>query len=447
MDYSRKEFYKKNLSHDAAFASINFLELLKLINERTEVYEAVQRAVPELQDSSVQEISEYLDSITSPGKMQYVLNNVKGVLGEFKAGEYFESQGYDVVYPESLFNPGFDIALYDEGRLKDVIQVKTTSSTSIVNEHLEKYPDIPVYVTEDVHSEMDYHPNVHELDFSSTEVGNQIDDAFSQIDDLDAPVMDTFLGGGVYALAFSTLINGFVLSKKGFNSDKFGDLTKHAAQRTVAKSFGASIGSALGPVGMIGMGYIFGKIYDSYTFDEQNLSLPESAYSLDINDLKRRLSGDKQIGLLANEAKSMVEDSIHIGEYEASGMYNLIHQFNFMPEMIQPGVEMMYGSSPINLPPIPHQFSEIRKKAIQVPEIMEIINKFVMIDEKSIINELPKLIYMHTLFTNSYMDAATFGKNNLTIIELTDSILRANGHSLDSLNIYLSNLPKKNTYI
>ena len=118
-----------------------------------------------------------------------------------------------------------------------------------------------------------------------------------------------------------------------------------------------------------------------------------------------------------------------------------------MPEMIQPRVEMMYGSSPINLPPIPPGFSEIRKKAIQVPEIMEIINKFVMIDDKSIINELPKLIYMHTLFTNSYMDAATFGKNNLTIIELTDSILQANGYSIDSLNIYLDNLPQKNSYI
>jgi len=446
MNSSRKEFYKKNISHDAAFASINFLELQKLVNDRFGVYEAVQRAIPDLENASLPEISQYLDNVSSPEKMQYILNNVKGVLGEFKAGEYFESQGHEVMYPESLFNPGFDIALYNNGILKDVVQIKTTSSTSIVNDHLEKYPEIPVYVTDDVYSEMDYHPNVHELNFSSTEIGNQIDDAFSQIDNIDTPVMDTFLGGGVYALAFSTIINGFVLSKKGFNSDKFGDLTKHAAQRTVAKSFGASIGSVLGPVGMIGMGYIFGKIYDSYTFDEQNLSLPENAYSLDINDLKRRLSGDKQIGLLANEAKSMVEDSIHIGEYETYGMYNLIHQFNFMPEMIQPGVEMMYGSSPINLPPIPHHFSEIRTKAIQVPELMEIINKFVMIDEKSIINELPKLIYMHTLFTNSYMDAATFGKNNLTILELTDSILNANGYSIDSLSLYLDKLPKKGSY-
>tara|TARA_A100001011_G_scaffold93863_1_gene98779 strand:- start:1277 stop:2620 length:1344 start_codon:yes stop_codon:yes gene_type:complete len=447
MNYSREEFYKKNISHDVAFASINILELLKLINKRTEVYEAVQRAIPELQDASIQEISEYLNSITSPEKMQYILNNVKGVLGEFKAGDYFESEGYEVMYPESLFNPGFDIALYDNGRLKDVVQIKTTSSTSIVSEHLEKYPDIPVYVTEDVYGEMDYHPNIHELNFSSTEVGNQIDDAFSQIDNIDSPVMDTFLGGGVYAIAFSTLINGFVLSKKGFNSDKFGDLTKHAAQRAVAKSFGASIGSVLGPVGMIGMGYIFGKIYDSYTFDQQNLSLPQNAYSIDLDKLKSRLSGDRQIGLLANEAKSMVEDSIRIGEYEASGMYNLLHQFNFMPEMIQPGVEMMYGPTNINLPPIPHFFSELRKKAIQVPQIMEVINKFVMIDEKSIINQLPKLIFLHTLFTNAYMDAATFGNNNKTILELTDAILIANNYSLDNINNYLSTLPLKNNYI
>ena len=78
---------------------------------------------------------------------------------------------------------------------------------------------------------------------------------------------------------------------------------------------------------------------------------------------------------------------------------------------------------------------------------MEVINKFVMIDEKSIINQLPKLIFVHTLFTNAYMDAATFGNNNNTILELTDSILMANGQSLESINIFLDNLPSKSTYI
>ena len=90
--------------------------------------------------------------------------------------------------------------------------------------------------------------------------------------------------------------------------------------------------------------------------------MPQNAYSIDLDKLKSRLSGDRQIGLLANEAKSMVEDSIRIGEYEASGMYNLLHQFNFMPEMIQPGVEMMYGPTNINLPPIPH-FFRFKKKS------------------------------------------------------------------------------------
>ena len=80
-------------------------------------------------------------------------------------------------------------------------------------------------------------------------------------------------------------------------------------------------------------------------------------------------------------------------------------------------------------------------------QIMEIINKFVMIDEKSIINQLPKLIYIHTLFTNAYMDAATFGNNNKTILELTDSILIANNYSLGKINNYLSTLPLKNSYI
>ena len=236
------------------------------------------------------------------------------------------------------------------------------------------------------------------------------------------------------------------MSKKGFNSDKFGDLTKHAAQRTVAKSFGASIGSVLGPVGMIGMGYILEKYMIHILLINKIYLCLKMLTSIDLDKLKSRLSGDRQIGLLANEAKSMVEDSIRIGEYEASGMYNLLHQFNFMPEMIQPGVEMMYGPTNINLPPIPH-FFRFKKKSNSSSQIMEVINKFVMIDEKSIINQLPKLIFVHTLFTNAYMDAATFGNNNNTILELTDSILMANGQSLESINIFLDNLPSKSTYI
>ena len=446
MNYDRKKLILKDLPHDLAFASINFLELLKLVNERTEVLEAVRRAIPKLKDASTEEISVYLDSVDSPEKMQYILNNVQGVLGEFEAGEYFESEGYDTVFPESLFNPGFDIALYKDGGLEDVVQIKTVSSPVFVNKHLEKYPDIPVYVTEDVYGEMDPHPNIHELDFSSEEIADRIDDTFSYIDDLDTPVMDTFIEGGVYALAFSTIINGFVLSKKGFSTEKFGELTKHAAKRTVTKSIGASIGSVLGPAGMIGMGYLFGKIYDSYVFDSQHINQSNAPFGLDIGKINQRIVQDEQIGLLASEARSMVQDSIPLGEYEASGMYNLIHQFNFMPEMIQPGMEMMYGSSPIQLPPIPQHFSETRKKAISIPEIFEIINDFAKIDEKAVINKLPEMIYQHTIFTNAYMDAATFGQNNESILALTDEIMRANGTGMNYLKDYLSILPVKNRY-
>ena len=109
-----------------------------LIRDRAEVLEALKRGIPKLENASIDEISDYLDSMTSPEQMQGVVNNVKGILGEFEAQEYFNSIGYDAAIAEDLYNPGFDIALFDDKDLVDVVQIKTTDNPLFIENHLEK---------------------------------------------------------------------------------------------------------------------------------------------------------------------------------------------------------------------------------------------------------------------------------------------------------------------
>ena len=252
-----------------------------LIRDRAEVLEALKRGIPKLENASIDEISDYLDSMTSPEQMQGVVNNVKGILGEFEAQEYFNSIGYDAAIAEDLYNPGFDIALFDNKDLVDVVQIKTTDNPLYIENHLEKYPDIPVYATQDVYNKMDSHQNLEMLPFSSTDIEYRVNDTFENINSLDGMSMEHFIEGGIYSLIFSSAMNGFVLSNNTFSTKDFSKI----ATRTTIKTVGAGLGSSLfGPAGILGMGFLFGKIYDYFGYEPlySNHYNPNTNLSLDL---------------------------------------------------------------------------------------------------------------------------------------------------------------------
>jgi len=70
---------------------------------------------------------------------------LKGYVGEQFSADILSKQGYVVELADSPTQVGYDLLI--DG---DKYQVKTTLSTGYVKEHLEKYPDIPVIVPEEL---------------------------------------------------------------------------------------------------------------------------------------------------------------------------------------------------------------------------------------------------------------------------------------------------------
>ena len=72
------------------------------------------------------------------------INQMKGFVGERYVGQQLQSSGHEVEYPDNPNNPGYDLIVDGQP-----FQVKTTLDASLVQEHLDKYPKIPVFVNEE----------------------------------------------------------------------------------------------------------------------------------------------------------------------------------------------------------------------------------------------------------------------------------------------------------
>jgi hypothetical protein len=70
---------------------------------------------------------------------------IQGYVAEQMLAVELQAKGYDVEFPETSNNPGWDILIDGQP-----FQVKNLADPAGVNEHLERYPDIPVYVNEEL---------------------------------------------------------------------------------------------------------------------------------------------------------------------------------------------------------------------------------------------------------------------------------------------------------
>lgn len=87
------------------------------------------------------------------------ISGVKGKLFEIKYVDYLNNgnlpSGFSAELAESPTNPGWDIAIFGpDGAIKDAIQLKATDSVQYVSEAIEKYPQIDVVTTSEVHSHL-----------------------------------------------------------------------------------------------------------------------------------------------------------------------------------------------------------------------------------------------------------------------------------------------------
>jgi hypothetical protein len=144
------------------------------------VIDAMQRANPQLANLTEPQIGEYLSNL-APEQMQGVISNTKGVYHEMLYVDTYNNsslEGEAALHPD-LNNPGADVTFTTDGEVIREVQLKATDSTSYVNEHLEKYPDIEVLATQEAADKMF---SVESSGFSNAEIENDVVSSFEELE-------------------------------------------------------------------------------------------------------------------------------------------------------------------------------------------------------------------------------------------------------------------------
>lgn len=104
---------------------------------------------------------------------------LQGYVAEQMIAQKLEAAGYDVQFPETSNQAGWDILIDGEK-----FQVKCGSNKSIVDEHLERYPDIPVYVNDELAGHYSDNPNVYSAGVTREEVVDATKSTLSHAEDI-----------------------------------------------------------------------------------------------------------------------------------------------------------------------------------------------------------------------------------------------------------------------
>jgi len=178
--YIRKEF--DNLLIVSTLAKIAYGNYDQLGDNEIYVLAAFKRAVPGLEDKSIEEISEYLQNM-SDAQLVGLSNNVKGILHEIQFMEIENTDGDSVtaaMFTDSN-HPGYDILLTDNntGEVIDV-QLKATDSASYVQEWFDKH-DGEILVTTELAEKM----NLETSGLSNQELTTDVNDFVTKLVELD----------------------------------------------------------------------------------------------------------------------------------------------------------------------------------------------------------------------------------------------------------------------
>jgi len=131
-------------------------QLSALGSESDLVMDALRRSTNHLNDASVTELSAYVSGL-SHEQLAGVVSNTKGIYHEMLFTEMHNASGAAEsaqVMKETNF-PGADVQFFLDGEVVREVQLKAISSPTTVYEHLERYPDIEILVTEETAAILD----------------------------------------------------------------------------------------------------------------------------------------------------------------------------------------------------------------------------------------------------------------------------------------------------
>lgn len=119
--------------------------------------DAIRRSDSELADATPAQIAEHFQHYT-PEQMQGVINNVKGIFHEmwYARKENTDGDGITADLPDSTTYKGGDIEITNIATgAVEMVQLKATDSLAYIQEHLVKYPDIKILVTDEIAQRFD----------------------------------------------------------------------------------------------------------------------------------------------------------------------------------------------------------------------------------------------------------------------------------------------------
>lgn len=184
------------------------------------VLEALRRSTASLNDASIEELSDYVSSLT-PEQLRGVASNVKGIFHEllFVNAENLNGDEITARLFEATNHPGADVEFVLDGEVIREVQLKAVTSTAAIYEHLVRYPGIDVLATSEVAAKI---PGVASSGFRNAELSETVSEAFSElpgeelVTEITEGVATSALISG--ALAAGRILKGGSVSKHQFRS-------------------------------------------------------------------------------------------------------------------------------------------------------------------------------------------------------------------------------------
>lgn len=171
---------------------------------------------------------------------------LQGYVGERLVAQNLQSMGHEVEFPTGPSQEGYDLLVNG-----DPFQVKCLAEPQGVYEHLERYPDIPVFVNGDLASELEGLENV--IPVPSVTHAEVVEATESSID-AGCEVLDFEIPLLAFSVASGKNIHALVQKKTDFIS-AMKNISIDTAGRTVMGTIGsktlALAGLILGPHGVI----------------------------------------------------------------------------------------------------------------------------------------------------------------------------------------------------
>ncbi len=179
-------------------------QLSALGSESDLVLDALRRSTSSLENASVEELSTYVSSLSAE-QLAGVVSNTKGIYHELLFVEMYNASGEPdraQVMEETNF-PGADVQFFLDGEVVREVQLKAINSPTLVYEHLERYPDIEILVTEETAAMLD---GIGSSGLSNAVLSSEVS---NRLQDLQADGLLEEITDGILTSAFVT--SGFVV--------------------------------------------------------------------------------------------------------------------------------------------------------------------------------------------------------------------------------------------